>query len=235
MSFSLRSPSLQVSVETLQQAHKDGVASYFRPAQQGPEVVIAVHPDMLLWYVQDGQGLHNADNDSRYIPELNQPTPEDERAFIDDATSEDQAARRHELVEIMRAYRDAKFRPNVLRAYSYRCAVCGCALKLVDAAHIIPVSHPQATDEVTNGLALCRIHHGAYDNGLLGVRSDFKIILNTDAVKRLTEVKLQFGLENFRKNLPEMITLPNVYDVRPKPKNLRIGLEARCWPKSLVC
>jgi putative restriction endonuclease len=42
-------------------------------------------------------------------------------------------------------------------------------LKLPDAAHIVPVTFPDSTDEVTNGLGLCRLHHGAYDNGLLGV------------------------------------------------------------------
>lgn len=121
-----------------------------------------------------------------------------------------------------------------LRAYSYRCAVCGYALKLADAAHIVPVSHPRGTDQVNNGLALCRLHHAAYDNGLLGVQSSYRIILNPSATKRLKEMRLDAGLIDFQERLPESITPPPVIEVRPAPENLRLGLEARGWPRRLV-
>ena len=134
----------------------------------------------------------------------------------------------------MRAYRDAKFRPAVLRAYGYKCAVCECALKLVDAAHIVSVSYPQSTDEVTNGLALCRLHHGAFDNALLGVQSDYKVITNSDAEGRLRELRLDMGLREFKSRLPESIALPISLEMRPVPENLRLGLRARRWPAGLI-
>jgi putative restriction endonuclease len=134
----------------------------------------------------------------------------------------------------MRAYRDAKFRPSVLRAYRYRCAVCQCALKLIDAAHIIPVAYPNSTDEITNGLALCRLHHGAYDNGLLGVQSNYRIVINPDHEQHLTDLRLDMGLDEFRLRLPEQITAPSSLEARPDPRKLIIGLQARRWPALLV-
>ncbi len=232
--FSTRSPSLQVTSETLETADRVGIATYLRPAATGEEVVVAVKPDSLLWYVENGAPLHNAEDDAPAAANLAEATPEEERNFLDESHDDIQAARRYDLVETMRAYRDSQFRPAVLRAYSYRCAVCGCALKLVDAAHIVPVSFPESTDEVTNGLALCRLHHGAYDNGLLGVRSDYGVIVNPETERRLSELKLAIGLEEFKARLPERITYPASNEARPEPGKLIIGLRARRWPESLV-
>lgn len=232
--FSSNSPSLQVPSTTLEYAHTFGISTCLRPTAQGDEVVVAVDPDSLLWYVQHGLPLHNSQDDATSVSELIEPTPEIERSFLDNASDEIAASRRYDLVETMRAYRESRFRPAVLRAYRNQCAVCGCALKLVDAAHIIPVSHPRSTDVVTNGLALCRLHHGAYDNALLGVQSNYHIVVNPAAERRLVDLGLHMGLEAFKSTLPKMITLPNVSDVRPDPMNLRVALEARLWPKDII-
>jgi putative restriction endonuclease len=232
--FSSKSPSLQVSSETLERAHNLGIATYLRPAALGREVVVAVSPDSLLWYVQHGLPLHNSQDDAASVAELVEATPEIEREFLDTSTNEVEASRRYDLVETMRAYRDAKFKPAVLRAYRHRCAVCGCALKLVDAAHIVPVSHPRSTDSVNNGIALCRLHHGAYDNGLLGFQSNYNIVLNPLAEQRLSQLNLSVGLDEFRTRLPARISVPNVIEVRPSAQNLILGLQARFWPESHV-
>lgn len=229
-----RSPSLQVSLPTLEEAMRVGIATYLRPTAAGPEVVVAVAPDSLLWYVQNGAPLHNAENDATGVATLIDPSPEEERSFLDEVENEIQAARRYDLVETMRAYRDAKFRPAVLRAYSYRCAVCQCALKLVEAAHIIPVAFPHSTDDITNGLALCRIHHGAYDNGLLGIQSNYQIVVNSDQESHLAELRLDMGIDEFRQRLPERITVPASIEARPDPAKLIVGLRARRWPELLV-
>jgi len=233
-SFSRRSPSLQVSVDTLETASHIGIATYLRPARLGSEVVVAVAPDSLLWYTQHGLSLHNSESDASAAVDLANATPDEERSFLDQSEDDIQAARRYDLVETMRAYRDARFRPMVLRAYGYKCAVCQCALKLVDAAHIVPVSYPQSTDDVTNGLALCRLHHGAFDNALLGVRSDYGVITNPEGERRLKELHLDMGLEEFRSRLPEQITVPRSLEMQPEPGNLRLGLQARRWPAELI-
>ncbi len=49
-----------------------------------------------------------------------------------------------------------------------------CRLKhvdLLDAAHILSDSDG-GQPVVTNGLSLCKIHHAAYDRGIVGVRPD---------------------------------------------------------------
>lgn len=129
---------------------------------------------------------------------------------------------------------DPNLRPAVLHAYRYKCAVCNCDLKLVDAAHIVPVTHPSSRDDVTNGLALCRLHHGAFDNALLGVQSSYKIVINPNMVSRLHAIDLDTGLEVFQSRLPGTIRVPASIEARPNPEYLRIGLEARRWPELLI-
>ena len=68
--------------------------------------------------------------------------------------------------------RDQRFSRRVLDAYSGRCAMCGLNSGLVEAAHIYPVSAPNSTDTVGNGIALCRNHHGAFDRHLILVQPD---------------------------------------------------------------
>jgi putative restriction endonuclease len=232
--FSRRSPSLQTTLDNLQAANHHGLATQLRTTDQGREVIVAVRSDALLWYVLKGQPLHNVDTDNDAVTDLLVADVESERALIDESDSPEQAARRHELVQTMRAFRDARFRPAVLRAYSYRCAVSGVALKLVDAAHIVPVNHPEGTDEVTNGLALSRLHHAAYDSGLLGIRPDYTIVLNPKAIRRLKDARLLTGLEAFKASLPQRIRVPSSLEVRPDPAKLRIGMQVRQFPGKMI-
>ena len=75
--------------------------------------------------------------------------------------------------------RDPRFRSVVLAAYERNCAVCGFDLRLEDdllgleAAHIRWHSHG-GPDHVTNGLALCTFHHGAFDRGAIGLKESTK-------------------------------------------------------------
>ena len=75
-----------------------------------------------------------------------------------------------DLVESRRRRRDSAFRGRVLEAYVYRCAVCGFAVRLgdrpvaIDAAHIRwHQAHGPAT--ISNGIALCSLHHELFDAG----------------------------------------------------------------------
>jgi putative restriction endonuclease len=68
------------------------------------------------------------------------------------------------------------FRTRVLRAYRQSCAMCRLRqVPLLDAAHILPDGHPRGDPVVPNGLALCKLHHAAFDGNLLGVRPDARI------------------------------------------------------------
>ncbi len=63
-----------------------------------------------------------------------------------------------------------RFREAVLDAYADRCAMCNMPVRsLLDAAHIDADSSVDGEPVVQNGLALCKLHHHAYDSNLIGI------------------------------------------------------------------
>jgi putative restriction endonuclease len=55
------------------------------------------------------------------------------------------------------------FRNNVLAYYGEKCGVCEINMReLIEAAHIVPIAN-KGTNEPTNGLPLCALHHRAFD------------------------------------------------------------------------
>jgi putative restriction endonuclease len=88
------------------------------------------------------------------------------------------------------------FREKVLEAYTSRCAFCQLRHReLLDAAHIIPEHLPESRSGVDNGLALCKLHHAAYDNFLLGVDMDYHIQVREDILEEQDGPLLQVGLQ----------------------------------------
>jgi putative restriction endonuclease len=89
-----------------------------------------------------------------------------------------------------------RFRSLVLRAYRRQCAMCRLRhVPLLDAAHILPDRDPRGNPEVPNGLALCRIHHGAFDVGIVGVDPDFRMHLRGDVLEEIDGPMLRHGLQ----------------------------------------
>jgi putative restriction endonuclease len=73
------------------------------------------------------------------------------------------------------------FRERVIAAYQHQCALCRLRHdELLDAAHIIPDAEPEGEPVVSNGLALCRLHHAAFDRFFVGVRPDYVIEIRPD-------------------------------------------------------
>ncbi len=87
------------------------------------------------------------------------------------------------LIKYTAQIRDQGFRKIVVRCYNHRCAICGTRIvtpegySAVDAAHIEPWSVSQ-NDHINNGMALCKLCHWAFDHGVVGVRSDFSIVIS---------------------------------------------------------
>jgi len=79
------------------------------------------------------------------------------------------------------AVRDQGFRRIVVSTYDHRCALCGVRIitpeghTVVDAAHIIPWSKSR-NDDLRNGMALCKICHWAFDEGMMGVSENYDVI-----------------------------------------------------------
>jgi putative restriction endonuclease len=116
---------------------------------------------------------------------------------------------RKRIVEtISKLTRDANFRKQVVSAYEQRCAVTRVQLKLIDAAHILPVGADGSTDSVRNGLSLAPTYHRAFDNGLIYLTPDFKMKLNAAKLDKLNALNLTGGLDYFRQYLDQQIFLP---------------------------
>jgi len=88
------------------------------------------------------------------------------------------------------------FRQRVLRAYRQRCAICRLKhTELLEAAHILPDGHPRGEPIVPNGLALCRLHHAAFDRYIIGVRPDLIIEVRADVLEERDGPMLRYGLQ----------------------------------------
>lgn len=82
--------------------------------------------------------------------------------------------------------RTSNFRTNVLRAYEYKCAICGFDVKLGDASIALDACHIQwqtagGPDEAVNGLALCVMHHKLFDRGAFTLSRQWQILVSDEA------------------------------------------------------
>ena len=97
----------------------------------------------------------------------------------------DEAAAEEASLEVSEPARDQGFRQAVVEAYDHRCALTGIRIltadhhTAVDADHIKPwsVSH---NDDPQNGLALSKLFHWAFEEGLLTISSDYTILLSPE-------------------------------------------------------
>lgn len=110
----------------------------------------------------------------------------------------DLARRRYYTTVTRRRLHQAQFRDRVLAAYRKCCAICSLKhTELLEAAHIIPDSRPGGEPVVTNGIALCKIHHAAFDRHILGIRPDLVIQLRQDLLDEVDGPMLRYGLQEF--------------------------------------
>ncbi|MGD9426931.1 phosphorothioated DNA-binding restriction endonuclease [Pantoea sp. NSTU24] len=112
-----------------------------------------------------------------------------------------------DFVALMRA-RDPRFRDMILRAYHSQCAICGYDLRLdgalvgLEAAHIRWKQYGGPC-EVSNGLALCSVHHSAFDRGAIGVDEDFRIQISGGINRSPIVDQLFWAFEGHRLHLPK--------------------------------
>ena len=208
------SSSIYTSRESLQAAARDGVAAHTSPRG---EILIMTRADMVTSYFASAKQMHDVAREAGIL-ELDDLLNEDNidprpRARVSSTTS--------------RLVRAASFRGRVLRAYNNSCAVCGMQLRLVEAAHIVPVDEPLSTDNTDNGIALCRTHHKAYDAFLFSIHDNYGVEVNEARLTELTRRGLAEGIESFRASLPEQIRLPIIEKRYPSPGNLAKGVQIR--------
>ncbi len=112
------------------------------------------------------------------------------------------------------------FREMVLRAYETQCTICRFKhAELLDAAHITADSDATGDAVVTNGLAMCKIHHAAYDRDFLGITADYTIKINDALLQEVDGPMLKHGLQEMH---DLKITLPNRRAEHPNRDRLAV-------------
>ncbi|MGH2590835.1 MAG: HNH endonuclease [Actinomycetota bacterium] len=111
-------------------------------------------------------------------------------------TAPDLALRReYASTVVRRRLHQPMFRRRVLAAYRTQCALCRLRHgELLDAAHIKEDSEG-GEPVVPNGIAMCAIHHRAFDSFVLGVRPDYVIEVRRDVLDEVDGPTLQHALQ----------------------------------------
>jgi putative restriction endonuclease len=218
-----RSPSIQVYIETLEQAQQN-VFAFQRKGND--EIAVAFSPDLFAEYVAQQEALHRFAGDANALRALSRAITEELPArTLETLPSE----RRRVVRSIAIKVRASDFRRRVLSVYDHHCGMCDLQLDLTEAAHIIPVKSEESNDLTSNGIALCHLHHEAYDRALVGIDETYRVITNADSIDRLEQKRRIDGLDGFLDGLKPTIRLPRLLDNRPRPEYLRRGLELRGW------
>lgn len=124
----------------------------------------------------------------------------------------------YKTIEARQRMHQQSFRLRVILAYHERCAICRLQHReLLEAAHILPDSHPKGLPLVSNGLALCSLHHGAFDRQILGIRPDYVIEVRKDVLNETDGPMLKHGLQGFH---GQHIMVPRPQQQKPDPEAL---------------
>lgn len=108
----------------------------------------------------------------------------------------DDARRRYVTRLAVVRLHQAAFRQRVLTAYKRTCTVCRLRHpELLDAAHILADTHENGEPIVPNGLAMCKIHHAAFDRDILGIRPDHIVEIREDVLAEVDGPMLRYGLQ----------------------------------------
>lgn len=182
----------------------------------------------LIWFFGVGKGVFKP-----IFPVFVVGEEKEHRQFIIDADAPGNSAkgegaaeeflRRYLKVETRHRLFQAVFRGTVMRAYQGRCAVCSLQHgRLLDAAHIIPDSDDDGVASVVNGMALCKIHHAAFDVGILGIRPDLVVQIQSELLHEVDGPMLRYGLQEMHGT---RITVPSAKAERPREDLLERAYE----------
>lgn len=120
------------------------------------------------------------------------------------AVAEDVAEPRRAYVtaSFRRRLHQVAFRERVIRAYAERCALCRLRHhELLDAAHITPDSDAEGEPVISNGVALCKLHHAAFDRFFFTIRPDYVIEVRPSVLRESDGPMLVVGLQQIHGQL----------------------------------
>jgi putative restriction endonuclease len=125
--------------------------------------------------------------------------------------------RRYATMLVRQRIHQQAFRERVVAAYRSQCAMCRLRhASLLDAAHIVPDSE-EGEPKVSNGLALCKLHHAAFDSFLVSVTPDYNIQVRESVLKEEDGPILEHGLKGIH---GVVIQLPNRTSEHPDRDSL---------------
>lgn len=152
----------------------------------------------------------------------------DERRFaslgnVSDDPVETDIRRRYVTRTVQHRLHQQEFRERVLEAYRRHCAICRLKREqLLEAAHIIADADERGAPVIPNGIALCKLHHGAFDAHLMTVRPDYRIEVRRDVLEESDGPMLIHGLQGFH---GQRIDVPTRASLRPNPSLLETRYE----------
>jgi putative restriction endonuclease len=131
---------------------------------------------------------------------------------------EENARRSYAFHLVKQRLHQAGFRERVLAAYRRTCSVCRLRHEeLLDAAHIIADGQPRGDPVIPNGLALCKLHHAAFDNHIIGIRPDLIVEIRKDVRREVDGPMLLHGIQGLHGST---ITIPQEARFRPASDRL---------------
>ncbi|MEP2510516.1 MAG: HNH endonuclease [Reichenbachiella sp.] len=131
--------------------------------------------------------------------------------------------RKYATREVLIRLHQGSFRERVLLAYKDHCAMCHLKHReLLDAAHIIPDSQG-GSPEISNGLSLCKIHHAAYDQNIIGISPDYQIEVREDILHEVDGPMLKHGIQEINKT---KLRLPKTKIHQPRKEWLDVRYKA---------
>ena len=113
--------------------------------------------------------------------------------------------------------------------YGNVCAFCNLQLKLIEAAHIVPVRIDNSTDKTSNGVALCALHHKSYDYALVTFNHRFEIRYDETKMDKLKKIGHDGGMRQFINNLRPAIIVPPEQRDRPNIDYVKRANRIRGW------
>ena len=126
-------------------------------------------------------------------PEFAVSTSSDEQTRPDSEESR-LGIRRYVARVVRQRVHQSAFRERVVAAYSGLCTLCQLRHReLLDAAHIIPDADKAGVPEVPNGLCLCKIHHAAFDQNIIGITPDYQVEVRKDVLEEIDGPMLKHG------------------------------------------
>jgi putative restriction endonuclease len=179
--------------------HRDNVGLRQCMQQQKPLIYIAgIAPSL---YMVAGPAFIVNDDPQRLVFTVQV----DDRSILrmphDATTAGEIALRRHYVTtQVQQRLHQRSFRERVLQAYQKQCVLLGWGEPVV-----------------SNGLALCNLHHAAYDSNILGVTPDLKVEVRLDVLQEKDGPMLEWGLQKFHG--AELIPPRRALD-RPNPDYL---------------